>query len=89
MTKYVNAREVLPESLVKEIQKYVKGKHIYIPQTERQKWGASTGIRADMEQRNEEIFQKYYGGFSIADLAEFYMLSEERIRGIIYESQRD
>lgn len=85
----MNAREVLPEELVKEIQKYVKGKHIYIPQTERQKWGSATGIRVDMEQRNEEISQKYYGGASIVDLAEYYMLSEERIRGIIYERQRE
>lgn len=89
MKKYMNAREVLPEELVKEIQKYVKGKHIYIPQTERKKWGSATGIRADMQERNEEISRKYYGGSSIVELAKYYMLSEERIRGIIYERQRD
>lgn len=89
MKKYVNAKEILPASLIQEIQKYVKGKHIYIPQTERQEWGASTGIREDMEKRNSEIYRSYYGGMSISQLAETYSLSEERIRGIIYERQRE
>jgi len=84
MKKYVNAREVLPDALIKEIQKYVKGQHIYIPQTERQNWGASTGIRDEMELRNEEICQQYHGGLSFAELSEKFNLSEDRIRGIIY-----
>ncbi len=70
--------------MIQEIQKYVKGQHIYIPQTERQEWGASTGIREDMEQCNAEICQSCYGGMSMSQLAETYNLSEERIRGIIY-----
>lgn len=85
MKKYVNAREVLPESLIKEIQKYVKGQHIYIPQTERQTWGASTGIRKELEQRNEEIVRRYESGVSIAQLAQLFNLSEDRVRGIIYD----
>ncbi|MDQ0888888.1 Mor family transcriptional regulator [Paenibacillus sp. V4I9] len=89
MKKYVNAKEVLPESLIKEIQKYVKGQHIYIPQTERKDWGTSTGIRDEMEQRNEDITRKYHGGLTIAELAAIFNLSEERIRGIIYERQSD
>jgi Mor family transcriptional regulator len=88
MKKYVNAREILPESLIKEIQKYVKGQHVYIPQTERDNWGTSTGIRDEMDQRNEEIFRRFYGGLTIPTLAEMYNLSEERIRGIIYERQK-
>jgi Mor family transcriptional regulator len=84
MKKYVNAREVLPDALIKEIQKYVKGQHIYIPQTERQNWGTSTGIRDEMELRNEEIFQQYHGGLSFSELSKKFNLSEDRIRGIIY-----
>jgi hypothetical protein len=49
MKKYVNAKQILPESLIQEIQKYVKGQHIYIPQTDRQEWGTSTGVRENME----------------------------------------
>lgn len=87
MKKYVNAREVLPESLIKEIQKYIKGQHIYIPQTERQTWGESTGIRKEMEQRNEEIVRRYDSGISMQQLATMFHLSEDRIRGIVYERQ--
>lgn len=89
MKKYVNAKDVLPEELIEEIQKYVKGRHIYIPQTERQNWGTSTGIRDEMEQRNEEIVRKYHGGIAITELSKMFNLSEERIRGIIYERMSD
>jgi len=85
--KYVNAREVLPEALIKEIQKYVKGQHLYIPQTERQTWGQSTGIREEMEERNAEIFRRYKSGVSMRQLAEQFSLSEDRVRGIIYDRQ--
>lgn len=84
MKKYVNAKEVLPEELIREIQKYVKGRHVYIPQTERQQWGDSTGIREEMERRNAEICRRYHGGLSVPELAKMYHLSEERVRGIIY-----
>ena len=29
--KYINAAEILPEQLLKELQKYVDGKVLYIP----------------------------------------------------------
>lgn len=87
MKKYVNAKEVLPDALIKEIQKYVKGQHLYIPATERQNWGASTGIRDEMDLRNDEICRQYYEGFSMAQLAKKFNLSEERIRGIIYSKR--
>lgn len=89
MKKYVNARDVLPEKLIKEVQKYVKGQHIYIPQTERKKWGTDTGIREELKKRNEKIFSLYNGGKSISQLADMYHLSEERVRGIIFERYTD
>ncbi|UVI29301.1 CD3324 family protein [Paenibacillus spongiae] len=85
MKKYVNARDVLPKALIEEIQKYVKGQHLYIPQSGRQSWGASTGIQDEFQQRNAEIRRKHSGGVPIRQLAVMFNLSEERIRGIIYE----
>jgi Mor family transcriptional regulator len=85
LKKYVNAREVLPESLIKEIQKYVKGQHLYIPQTKRESWGASTGIREELKQRNEKIYKLYNGGIPISELSDLFSLSEERIRNIIFD----
>lgn len=85
MKRYKNARDVLPESLIREIQKYVRGEHLYIPQTERTGWGEKSGIKDEMERRNKEIHQKYIDGIGIPELSEIYHLSEERIRGILYE----
>ncbi|MCQ6561231.1 CD3324 family protein [Paenibacillus mendelii] len=87
MTKYINAKDILPEHLIKEIQKHVRGAHIYIPQTERQQWGASTGIRDELEERNAEIVLKYKSGFTVTQLVNFYNLSEDRIRRIIYDRE--
>jgi len=89
MKRYKNAHDVLPEDLVREIQKYVKGTHLYIPQTERKGWGENNSTREEIEQRNKEIYQKYMDGISITELATGYHLSEERIRGILYEVQTD
>lgn len=45
MKKYVNAKNILPSELVEEIQKYIDGSHIYIPQKSRKSWGSNTGIK--------------------------------------------
>jgi len=84
MKKYVNAKEVLPNSLIEEIQKYIQGSYIYIPKTERIAWGVNTGIREELNQRNKQIRQLYKNGFEVSNLVELYALSEERIRAIIY-----
>ncbi|NIK79515.1 Mor family transcriptional regulator [Paenibacillus castaneae] len=88
MKKYVNAKDILPEHLIKEIQKHVRGKHIYIPQTERQTWGEATGIREELNERNAEIVKKYKSGFTISQLVDLYSLSEDRVRRIIYDRQK-
>jgi Mor family transcriptional regulator len=89
MKRYKNARDILPEELIREIQKYVRGEHLYIPQTERTQWGKNSGAREQLEKRNQEIYQKYMDGFSASELADIYCLSEERIRGILYEIHTD
>lgn len=83
--KYINAKDILPPSLVQEIQKYVRGQHLYIPQTERKGWGESTGIRQELQCRNRKIYELYYGGITLAELADMYGLSEERVRNIVFE----
>lgn len=84
MKKYVNAKDVLPAELIEEIQKYVNGKHLYIPRTERDAWGTHTGIRQQMRERNLEIVRRYRSGMDIEKLAGMFHLSEERIESIIY-----
>ena len=83
--KYKKASDVLPEALLKEVQKYAAGETLYFPKDrERKKWGEITGSRSFYRERNEEIRQKYLHKISIAHLAEEYCLSVETIRKIVF-----
>jgi len=84
--KYRNASEILPDELLKELQKYAPGEILYVPSSKnRNKWGADTGARRFYEQRNEEIRHKYFHlKVSMDALCEEYSLSDETIRKILY-----
>lgn len=83
--KYINAAEVLPEQLLMEIQKYITGQMIYIPNRELQRsWGERSGAKSFFEIRNKEIKEAYEQGKSIEDISEAFGLAYETIRKIIY-----
>jgi hypothetical protein len=83
--KYRNAAAILPDELLKEVQKFVSGETLYIPgDTQRKAWGHDSGARVFYRQRNEEIREKYYQKARIDDLADEYGLSPETIRKIVY-----
>jgi Mor family transcriptional regulator len=84
--KYRNASDVLPDDLLKEVQKYAAGETLYFPKdTERKKWGEASGARTFFQQRNEEIRQKYLQKVSIERLADEYCLSVETVRKIVFK----
>jgi len=84
--KYKKASDVLPEDLIKEVQKYAAGETLYFPKDrERKKWGEITGSRSFYQERNEEIRQKYLKKTSIEHLADEYCLSVETIRKIVFK----
>ena len=83
--KYKNAQDILPDQLLKELQKYVSGETIYVPNVQsRKQWGESSGARSYYRQRNEEIREKFRSGATIDDLANDYALSTDSIRKIVY-----
>lgn len=88
--KYMNAKKVLPEKLIVEIQKYVQGEAIYIPkpEAEYQKWGASSGGRQLLDVRNATIRNAFTSGSSIQQLSEEYYLSIESIKKIVYSHKK-
>lgn len=49
--RYANARDVLPEPLVRELQKVVQGGYLYVPKDEhsRKRWGEESGYREELE----------------------------------------
>lgn len=84
--KYLNAQVILPDAIVKELQKYVQGGYIYVPveQEQQKRWGESTGYRQELKQRNQQIKEEYQSGVSMECLSEKYCLSLYAIRKIIY-----
>jgi len=77
---------MLPDELLREIQKYIEGEALYIPKGKvRKKWGEVSGGRIFFLQRNEEIRSKFFHKVSIENLAEEYNLSYETIRKIVYK----
>jgi len=84
--KYVNAKDVLPPSLLGEVQQYIVGEMLYIPkkETERAGWGQVNGTRSSLHQRNRDIITAYRNGTDIYSLMEAYCLSEASIRRIVH-----
>ena len=86
--RYKNASHVLPDKLLKEIQKYVEGEAIYIPKAdEKRKWGEGSGARTYYKERNEKIKEEYQQGVSFEELEVKYGLSQERLKHIVYTKE--
>ena len=87
--KYINAKSVLPQELIEELQRYVQGGYLYVPAAEEQRrcWGELSGYKEMLRQRNAEIMVEYEDGFTMEYLAEKYHLSEHTIRKIIYQNR--
>lgn len=64
--KYINAAEILPEKLLKELQTYIEGEVLYIPKASAKKqWGSINGSRLFYLERNKEIQRLYKEGWHI------------------------
>jgi Mor family transcriptional regulator len=88
--RYVKVETILPDNLIREIQKYIQGEYIYIPSenTARKKWGEKSGNREFLQKRNEEICNKYKSGDTLSDLAKEFFLSIDSIKKIVYSNNR-
>lgn len=83
--KYINAAEILPEKLLKEIQMYIDGVILYIPKTSAKKgWGLVSGSRKFYQKRNKEIKFLFKNGYSIEALSKRYGLAHSTLKKIIY-----
>ena len=87
--KYVNADVIFPKDLLKEMQKYIHGNFVYIPNPEgaRKGWGECSGSRKQLDQRNKDIREKFSSGYSIDQLSEIYCLSIDSIKKIVYSNK--
>jgi hypothetical protein len=82
---YKNAKNVLPEALLCEIQRYAEGEVLYIPAktAARSGWGDRNGARRQYEERNDLIRSMYAESCSCEELAGRFYLSVDSIKKII------
>ena len=86
--KYANGREIFPEQLLRQIQKYAAGQLVYIPAGEvKRSWGEMSGYRRYLAERNQELKAKFTAGADIERLAEAYCLSVESVKRIVYSKK--
>ena len=82
---YENAADILPEDLLKRVQKFAAGKLIYVPESkEKRSWGETSGYKRYLKERNQEIKYKFISGSTIENLADEYNLSVDSIKKIVY-----
>lgn len=82
--KHKNAQDILPDRLLRELQRHVSGETLYIPSAEPKKpWGETSGARAYYKKRNAEIRESHQAGADAESLAELYHLSLDSIRKIL------
>lgn len=88
--KYENAKDILPEKLLAEVQRYASGKLLYIPKIETaKKWGEVSGYREQLKKRNIKICNMYSSGKSILEIAEEFFLSPETVKKLVYGKRVD
>lgn len=87
---YIRAEEILPNEVIELIQQYVDGANLYIPrkQENRQRWGAGTAYRDELQIRNTSIYRDFLSGMPVQELADHYYLSEKSIQRIIRQEKR-
>ncbi len=82
---YRNAQDILPEQLLKQIQKYVSGETIYIPAGNVKKaWGEASGSQRFIRERNMEMRAAFSCGASMEELMDRYALSYDSVKRIVY-----
>lgn len=88
--KYVNAKDILPKELIEQLQNYVQGSYVYIPQKEDtiKSPDKKTDYRIELEKRNAHIYLKYLQNWSHGQIAKLYHLSLPSIRRIILEQRK-
>ncbi|MCM3206596.1 CD3324 family protein [Paenibacillus illinoisensis] len=86
---YINADAILPEELLKEIQRHIPGGLVYIPKPKEahQKWGEKSGSRAVVRERNDQIRRLFAAGVTVHELTERFFLSIDSIKKIVYSKK--
>lgn len=87
---YENGKDIFPADLLREIQKYVSGKSVYIPAArEKRAWGETSGYKQYLADRNRDIQAKFRAGAGMEALADEYALSLDTVKKIVYSKKEE
>ena len=84
---YINAKSVLPEEMIEEIQKYVNGINLYIPKVPEAN-NTCSSYQLELYKRNQEIYERFLQGEKVSKLAAEYYLSDKSIYRILGEMKK-
>lgn len=86
--KYKNAKNIFPDDILEELQKYVQGEYVYIPIKDMATNTNITEYGMEVQKRDEHIYTKFLEGLSNRKLSQIYCLSESSIRRIIINQRK-
>lgn len=86
--KYKNAKNIFPDDILEELQKYVQGEYVYIPIKDKAANTNITEYGMEVQKRDEHIYTKSLEGLSKRKLSQIYCLSESSIRRIIINQRK-
>lgn len=86
--KYKNAKNIFPDDILEELQKYVQGEYVYIPIKDKATNANITEYGMEVQKRDEHIYTKSLEGLSNRKLSQIYCLSESSIRRIIINQRK-
>ena len=86
--KYKNAKNIFPDNILEELQKYVQGEYVYIPIKDKTVNTNITEYGREVQKRDERIYTKSLEGLSNRKLSQKYCLSESSIRRIIINQRK-
>ena len=84
---YRNAKDLLPPDLYARVHALVGEGLIYFPARERQAWGETTGVRAELRARNAAIRRDYAAGATLQKLSRDYHLAPSTLRRIVRKNR--
>ena len=87
--KYINARDILPEGVLKQLQYYAAGTLLYVPKEgEEKSWGEISGYRKYLLKRNSMILNFFQYGVSLEEISDTFGLSQETVKKIVYNKKQ-
>ena len=86
--QYINAKDILPENILKQLQTYAAGTLLYVPKEgEEKSWGEISGYRAYLLKRNRMILNFFQYGVPLEEISNAFGLSKETVKKIIYNKK--